>query len=131
MSLFKYNESELTLDSKSLICTLFSEGIRNGNDLHNTIYYVLNFPNYYGFNWDALNDCLSDFHWLNHEKITLVHENLPLLSDHELKIYLEILRDAVLIHKKDVSHITKKIIFEVAFRGDNVKEKITALLGDC
>lgn len=54
------------------------------------------FPDYFGRNWDALLDCLSDFSWANQYRILIIHNDLPLI-DHEkdLRIYLEILKTAV------------------------------------
>ena len=50
------------------------------------------FPDYFGDNWDALNDCLRDFSWIPAKNIIIVHEDLPLLGDdQELLTYLEII----------------------------------------
>jgi hypothetical protein len=53
------------------------------------------FP-YFGFNWDALLDCLRDFSWVNQKRIIITHDDLPLSNDEkELRVYLEILETAV------------------------------------
>lgn len=54
------------------------------------------FPAYFGNNWDALNDCLRDFSWVNQDRIIIIHDDLP-LSDNEgeLSKYLDILEAAV------------------------------------
>ncbi len=57
-------------------------------------YEVFELPGYFGFNWDALYDCLTDFHWLDQQSITIVHSSLPDLPTAEQKIYLDILADA-------------------------------------
>jgi len=41
--------------------------------------------------WDSLDDLLSDFSWINATRIIIVHNNLPSLPDHDLRIYLSIL----------------------------------------
>jgi hypothetical protein len=54
------------------------------------------FPDYFGFNWDALLDCLRDLSWVSQKRIIIVHDDLPLSNDKkELQVYLEILETAV------------------------------------
>lgn len=38
-----------------------SNEIYNKSDLLKEIFDVCNFPGYFGFNWDALRDCINDF----------------------------------------------------------------------
>lgn len=55
---------------------------------------ALHFSDYFGFNWDALNDCLADVA-IGTEKFVLVHHDLPLESEpDEQRVYLEILGHA-------------------------------------
>jgi RNAse (barnase) inhibitor barstar len=51
---------------------------------------ALRLPDYFGYNWDALNDCLADIAE-GAEKFVLVHHDLPLESEpEEQRIYLDI-----------------------------------------
>ncbi len=86
-------------------------GISVPDELLKALYYLLWFPGYFGFNWDALYDCLNDFEWIPCKKIVVVHERLPNFVDEDLKIYLEILRDAVASWSGSEAHE-----FEVFFR---------------
>lgn len=72
--------------------------------LFKELYDILDFPGYFGFNWDALNDCLRDFCWINSYEIILAHEVLPSLSIQDFVIYLDILRDAIALWKKENEH---------------------------
>ncbi len=55
----------------------------------------LNFPDYFGRNWDAFIDCLSDLSWIDQDAVIVVHDALPSLKDSELRSYLECLQDVI------------------------------------
>jgi len=58
---------------------------------------VLKFPDYFGYNWDALEECLADLEWLPAKGyILLITEAGHVLPDdeEEFETFLEILRDA-------------------------------------
>lgn len=51
------------------------------------------FPEYFGGNWDALEDCLRDLSWISKKEVVIVHNDLPLQgTPAECCIYLEILQ---------------------------------------
>jgi RNAse (barnase) inhibitor barstar len=61
-----------------------------------TLAAQLRFPDYFGENWDALEECLSDLSWLPVGPVIVIHADLPLINDiRNAKIYVVILRDAV------------------------------------
>jgi RNAse (barnase) inhibitor barstar len=56
----------------------------------------LHFPTYFGWNWDAFNDCLGDLGWLDDsiQRVVIVHRDVPFSQDSGLRAtYLSILRD--------------------------------------
>ena len=52
-------------------------------------YKQAEFP-YFGFNWDALEELLRDFSWVQQEKILIYQDGLLELNGRELSIYMGI-----------------------------------------
>lgn len=71
-------------------------GIKSKAVLLDAISVALGFPDYFGGNWDALEECIRDLSWLPAGDVILAHEDLPLAEDRaSLSTYLSILKDAV------------------------------------
>jgi RNAse (barnase) inhibitor barstar len=77
--------------------------------LLNELSRTLNFPDYFGNNWDALFDCLRDFSWIKEKGIALVHLEIPNISADELKTYTKILDDSIQDWKEGEDHYFKVI----------------------
>jgi hypothetical protein len=72
------------------------KGIRSKDDLLLSYKQVGRFPDYFGKNWDAFEELLRDFYWIEQPEIFIIHEDLPLRGNKdELRTYLEILRSVV------------------------------------
>ena len=49
-------------------------------------------PDYFGKNWDALEECLGNLEWLDRPKLVLIHHDIPLENTpRDQRLYLEIL----------------------------------------
>ena len=94
-----------------------SKTINNKNNLLEEIKIKLKTPDYFGFNWDALNDCLNDFHWIKEKKIIFVHDRIPNLDDSEMNIYLGILIEALKSWGEEEEHY-----FELIFPKEDEKK---------
>lgn len=67
--------------------------IRSKTDLLAVLASAGRFPDYFGGNWDALEDCLRDLSWISNRKVVIVHSDLPLWeTPAECSIYLEVLQ---------------------------------------
>lgn len=52
----------------------------------------LQFPSYFGMNWDALDECLADLSWIREPRVVIQHGDLPLTNDRQGQArYLRIL----------------------------------------
>lgn len=79
--------------------------ITTKTELLDALAATLGFPDYFGRNWDALEECIRDLSWLDPEQVVLIHDGLPLKDDPaSLKTYLSILRDAVLRWRERREH---------------------------
>jgi RNAse (barnase) inhibitor barstar len=70
-------------------------GIASVDELYDVLTEALHLPNYFGRNWNALDEVLGDLSWLAPRRIVIVHEDLPELQAEQLRVYLDVLRYAV------------------------------------
>lgn len=98
------------------------KSIKGKKELLDQINIHLRMPDYFGFNWDALLECLQDFHWIKEREIALIHYDLPLLDEANLKTYLTILFEATNSWKNGEGHQ-----LEVVFP-ESVQSKIKDLI---
>jgi hypothetical protein len=66
---------------------------------------ALRFPSYFGQNWDAFSDCLTDLSLIAEKGVLMAHRDLPLATEPaDRSIYLDILANAVHRWKDDEGH---------------------------
>ena len=68
--------------------------ISEKTELMQTIAKALGFPNWFGGNWDALEDCLTDFSWREAAGHVLVFEGSRGLAEDDAGILIDVLTAA-------------------------------------
>lgn len=101
-------------------CAELPAGLVGSEALLQALYDRLDLPGYFGFNWNALSDCLQDLHWLKEQLIVLRHKDIPRLPPRELRIYLEILEQAVCSWQNSEQH-SLRVEFPASSRMDLAK----------
>jgi len=77
-------------------------GISTKEELIGSLARELSFPEWFGGNWDALQDCLCDLSWLTESSVLLMHCDLPLSEDPDAAaIYIEILSEALKLWRSE------------------------------
>lgn len=104
MSVFKYEDKSVCYGKGAVFLARIDPNIADTDELLRSLYYLLWFPGYFGFNWNALYDCLRDLDWISENKVMIVHESLPGIPDSDLRIYLEVLKDCILDWVNDEKH---------------------------
>jgi RNAse (barnase) inhibitor barstar len=104
--IFKYfqSNSEIPKAGDDTVVGILPKGISDVKALFDGLYNVLSLPGYFGFNWNALLDCLRDFHWLTEKTIILVHEEIPQLPKDDLWEYLDVLFECINGCKENEDH---------------------------
>jgi RNAse (barnase) inhibitor barstar len=110
MLYFKFIEDINSNQPYESFSIVINPALSSKDELLEELYNKLQLPDYFGFNWDALLDCLRDFHWIKNRGIILIHTVIPHIEEQDLKIYLEILNEAIQNWKRDDEHY-----FEVIF----------------
>lgn len=80
-----------------LMRTIEGKKCRTSSSLFDEFSRALSFPEYFGHNWDALEECLADFEWLPAKGyILLISDAQAVLPDdeEEYETLLEVLNDA-------------------------------------
>lgn len=113
-----YGPSDLPPENSHVV--KLHKGIVDKGSLLTVLSRELRFPAYFGYNWDALDECLSDLSWLSNTPVCLWHEDIPLASHpDEARTYLQILNK--------VSREPRSGILNVGFP-DTAKTRVRSLL---
>ena len=95
MPQFEYLDDLSHLDPTALVVRI-PRGIRSKEKLFSVYARRLSFPGYFGWNWDAFEECLGDRSWFDAARpVVIVHEDVPFCDGGPLRgVYLAVLRDS-------------------------------------
>lgn len=95
------NATEFKTIIKTNSANLFileGKNMKTRSDLFSEIAKILHFPNYFGNNWNALDDCLQDLDWIHSNSIIIIIRDFDkiLLEDNtkEKNIFLDCVKAA-------------------------------------
>jgi hypothetical protein len=73
----------------AVVCANIAASILSKQALLATLATKLSFPDYFGENWDALEECIADLSWLPIGPVIVRHADVPLVGDpRNAKIYV-------------------------------------------
>jgi RNAse (barnase) inhibitor barstar len=90
-------ESVVKIPEGFLFKVIRGKKCRTATGLFAEVAEVLEFPDYFGHNWDALEECLADLEWLPAKGYVLVFTDSELIlpdDEEEFATFLEVLNDA-------------------------------------
>lgn len=90
-------ESVVKIPEGFLFKIIRGKKCRTATGLFAELAEVLEFPEYFGHNWDALEECLADLEWLPAKGYVLVFTDSELIlpdDEEEFATFLEVLNDA-------------------------------------
>jgi RNAse (barnase) inhibitor barstar len=93
-----YKQVSENSSNELFLTSIDGKDCSNKAALFNTFSAKLQFPDYFGNNWDAFNDCLTDLEWLNSNQYVLFIKNFEetlTQNQGELDIFFEIVEDAI------------------------------------
>lgn len=65
----------------------------------------LRFPDYFGGNWDALDECLRDLSWIKDGRVVIYHRDVPLEGVRgDQEIYIDLLASVVKSWREGGAH---------------------------
>ena len=113
---FLYHSCLSEIDSSNS-CFMYVDDIKNKTEILSLYYQSFKFPDYFGFNWDALTDslCYLDA-WLLEKKIIVIHKKLPQLGEKDFKIYISVLYDVCEFLAKHPDVLEFKVYFPIEYK---------------
>jgi RNAse (barnase) inhibitor barstar len=101
---FLFYTDGLSFDERQDFVVHIPPSIKDVNTLFEVFIDKLRLPGYFGFNWNALLDCLWDLSWIEQYRVVILHRDLPNLAKEDLSHYLDVLRESTKSWKPGEQH---------------------------
>ena len=96
------------------VSEMSGKNIRSEADLFSAIAKVLNFPDYFGKNWDALDECLRDLEWIPAKGYVLIIRDANPLWHHATKVAGDLIRSWLFCDEEWLKeNVPFHLIFEI------------------
>jgi Barstar (barnase inhibitor) len=114
---FIFGADTLRLDPANDYVAEIPPAIDSVQTLFDALRRELRLPAYFGDNWDAVEECLRDLHWIKVRRVIIVHRDLPRLEARPLKVYLDVLSSSVRDWKPSEAHELAVVFPREAYNG--------------
>ncbi len=95
-SLFSFDPHHIDNQQKDCLIIQVPAGIGSKMELLQFLKASLHFPDYFGNNWDALEDCFLDLSWIKCRGIVINHGDVPLMDNrNDQLMYISILSNSI------------------------------------
>lgn len=96
---------------------VYVDNIKFKKDIFDQYKHMLNFPEYFGYNWDAFNDCLSRIdEWIPYKNIVIINRDNIFLTEKDFSIYITVLYDMCELWEKYPDVLEIKVYFPLQFK---------------
>ena len=73
-----FDAEQMMPDKRGIVAP---SGMKNSDAVFAFYCTALSFPEYFGWNWDAFDECIHDLYWIDGTTIHIVHPDIPLNND--------------------------------------------------
>jgi RNAse (barnase) inhibitor barstar len=105
MQPFTFTSDIATLQGEGVRVVVVPTDLSDKNALFSWYAETLHFPEYFGNNWDAFDECLCDLSWIKERRLVLYHRRVPLEASLEnQRTYIDVLATVVRDWKPHEAH---------------------------
>lgn len=101
---FVFYANSPAFDEQQDFVAHIAASIGDTKTLFDVLFHKMQLPGYFGFNWDALSDCLRDLSWIEQRRVIIVHHDVPHLTTEDLSTYLSVLEQGMESWKPSEDH---------------------------